>query len=30
MAKEEFIRKNLEWLEEKSKEEGVKLLDNGI
>ena len=30
MAKEEYVRKNTEWLEEKSKEPGVKLLDKGV
>lgn len=30
MAKQEYVRKNIEWLEEKSKEPGVKALDGGI
>ncbi|MDE6227435.1 MAG: FKBP-type peptidyl-prolyl cis-trans isomerase [Muribaculaceae bacterium] len=30
MAKEEYVRKNTEWLEEKSKEPGVKPLDKGV
>lgn len=30
MAKPEYVQKNKAWLEEKSREEGVKLLDKGV
>ncbi len=30
MAKEEYVRRNREWLEAKAREEGVKALDKGV
>lgn len=30
MAKEEYLKRNLQWLEEKSQEAGVKALDKGV